>query len=53
MRKPYDWDCRLGDESFWDEPIGAAERAFWRGVLIGGLIEAVTVLLIAMAWYWL
>jgi len=52
VRKPYDWDCRLGDESFWDEPIGAAERAFWRGVLVGGLIEAVFVLLAVLVIVW-
>jgi hypothetical protein len=49
----YDWDRDPGNDSFWTEPIGAAERAFWRGVAVGAVIEAAFVLIVVMAWYWL
>ena len=48
----YNWDRRDFHDSFWDEPIGTVERAFWRGVLVGGLIEAVFVLLAVLAIVW-
>jgi hypothetical protein len=48
----YDWDCHSSDDSFWTEPIGAAEQSFWRGVVVGAVVEA-GVLLGAVAFFWL
>jgi hypothetical protein len=48
--KPYDWEgaddlgLDLPLPQQWHRPIDTIERAFWRGVLVGGLVEAFFVL---------
>jgi hypothetical protein len=54
-RRPYDWDQPSDDLGLgldWYKPIDVVERAFWRGVVIGAIAEAVVFLLIFGIFLW-
>lgn len=53
-RPAYDWSRSLSyddGESEWDRPLTLPERSFWRGVVLGAVVEAGVVVLIAVLWW--
>jgi hypothetical protein len=61
-RKPYDWERQQPYKDDlehildipaeqWYKPIDSVEKAFWRGVWIGAVIEGI-VLLLLIALFW-
>jgi len=55
IRAPYDWEKKPvepvppGLRDGWRKPLARPEAAFWRGVVVGAVIEALAV--IVLVWW--